>query len=161
MAGSLATFRLTKASIRNLRVRNQPFEWNYSIEVPNYGETSGSILTLRPRVLGTKSTPLLETKEPRENDIEFEGPRQDTDVFEVALPAGYVVDDLPGPFDEDHPYASYHSKTEVVGRTLKYTRSFEIRKLTVPVAQAPELKDFFRRILNEERRVAVLRRTTH
>ena len=161
MAQSFATFQLTKAAIRNLRALDQPFEWNYSIEVPNYAEASGDILTLRPRVLGTKSTGLLETKEPRENDIEFEGPRKDTDVFEIALPEGYVVDDLPQPFDIDNPYASYHSKSEVAGHTLRYTRSFEIKRLTVPVAQAPELKDFFRAILNEERDVLVLQRTVH
>jgi hypothetical protein len=161
MAESFATFQITKASIGALHARNQPLEWYYSIEVPDYGETSGTILTLRPRVFGTKSTSLLETKEPRENDIEFEGPRKDTDVFEIALPASYVVDDLPPPFDEEHPYASYHSKTEMAGRTLRYTRSFEIRELTVPVSQAPELKEFFKRILNEERRVAVLRRTAN
>jgi hypothetical protein len=161
MAQSFATFRLTKATITNLHAHDQPFEWNYSIEVPNYAEASGDIFTVRPRVLGTKSTGLLETKEPRENDIEFEGPRKDTDVFEIALPDGYVVDDLPEPLEVDNPYASYHSKTEVAGHTLRYTRSFEIKRLTVPVAQAAELRDFFRAILNEERGVVVLRRAAH
>jgi len=159
MANSFPTFQITKASIRSLSVHSQPFEWNYRIEVPNYGETSGPIVTLRPRVFGSKSPGFLETNEPRENDVEFEGPRKDTDLFEIALPAGYAVEELPAPFDEDHPYASYHSKTELVGHTLKYTRSFEIKQLTVSAALAPELRDFFRRILNEERQVAVLHRT--
>ena len=160
LAGSFPTFTLTNAAIRNLHEHDQPLEWQYTIEVPRFAEASGDILTLRARVLGTKSTGLLETKEPRENDIEFEGPRRDTDQFEVTLPQGYVVDDIPPPLDVDYPYASYHSKIEVTGRTLKYTRSFEIKQVTVPVAQAEQLKEFFRTILNEEQGVVVLRRAS-
>jgi len=44
-----------------------------------------------------------------------------------------------------------------VGRTLRYTRSFEIRKLSVPVAHAEDLKAFYRAIADDERRTAILR----
>ena len=158
MAESFPTFTLKSAAVRNLRVHDQPFEWHYSIEVPAFAETSGNLVTLRPRVLGSKSSGLLETKEPRENDIEFDGSRTDTDEFEITLPPGYVVDDMPQPVNLEYPYAAYHSKTELTGRTLKYTRKFEIKRLTVASAQAPELKEFYRRILNDEAAVAVLRR---
>ncbi len=92
------------------------------------------------------------------NDIEFEGPRRDTDLFEITLPPGYVVDDLPQPLDIDYPYASYHSKTDVAGHMLRFTRRFEIKQVTVPVADAAQLKEFFRAISNDERLVAVLHR---
>jgi hypothetical protein len=49
--------------------------------------------------------------------IEFEGPSQDTDIFEITIPSGYVVDDLPPPADMDFSFGSYHSKTEVNGPT--------------------------------------------
>ncbi len=158
MAQSFPSFTLTSASIRNLHAHDQPLDWHYNFEVPMFAEASGDILTLRPCVLGSKASGLLETKEARENDVEFEGPHQDTDLFEISLPPGYVVDDMPQPLDIDYPYASYHSKTELAGRTLRYTRSFEIKQVTVPVARAAELKQFFRAILNEERAVVVLRR---
>ena len=45
------------------------------------------------------------------------GPARDVDTFEIAIPAGYVVDDLPPPVDADYSFASYHSKTEVKGNT--------------------------------------------
>jgi Transglutaminase-like superfamily/Domain of Unknown Function with PDB structure (DUF3857) len=160
MAQSFATFTVTNAVIRNQRAHELPLEWNYNIEVPRFAEASGDLLTLRPRVLGSQTTAFLETKEARENDIEFEGPRKDTDVFEITLPQGFVVDDMPQPLDVVYPYAAYHSKTEVAGRTLRYTRSLEIRQVTVPVAQAANLKQFFRTIFNDEGAVVVLRRTT-
>jgi hypothetical protein len=160
MAQSFATFTVTNAVIRNQSAHDMPLEWNYNIEVPRFAEASGDLLTLRPRVLGSQTTGFLETKEARENDIEFEGPRKDTDVFEITLPQGFVVDDMPQPLDIDYPYAAYHSKTEVAGGRLKYTRSLEIKQVTVPVGQAENLKLFFRTIFNDEGAVVVLRRTT-
>jgi hypothetical protein len=159
VAGSLPTFQLTKAAIANRMAPSKPLEWTYSLEVDQYARVTGGLLTVRPRVLGSMSTGLLETKEPRRYDIEFEGPRRDTDVFEITLPAGYIVDDLPPPVDEEHSFAAYHSKTEAVGRTLKYSRSFEVKTVSVPVAQADELKKLYRVILNDERMPAVLEKT--
>jgi hypothetical protein len=151
---------VTNAVIRNRRTHDMPLEWSYQIEVPRFAEASGDILTLRPRVLGSQTTGFLETKEARENDIEFEGPRKDTDVFEIALPPGFVVDDMPQAIDADYPYAAYHSKTEIAGGTLRYTRSLEIKQVTVPADQAEQLKQFFRIIFNDEGAVVVLRRTS-
>jgi hypothetical protein len=75
--------------------------------------------------LGTKSLGLLETKEPRKIPIEFAGPARDTDTFDIALPPGYKVDDLPPPVDADFDFASYRSKSELQGNVIPYTRVFE------------------------------------
>jgi hypothetical protein len=158
MAHSFATFQLTKAAITNRTAASKPLEWTYSLEVDQYAKVNGSLLTIRPRVLGNLSTGLLETKEPRRYDIEFDGPRRDTDVFEITLPQGYEVDDLPPAVNEDHSFAAYHSKTEAVGRVLRYTRSFEMKSVSVPVAQAGELKSLYRVIANDERMSAVLKK---
>ncbi|MGH8316114.1 MAG: transglutaminase, partial [Steroidobacterales bacterium] len=110
---------------------------------------------------GTKSSGLLETREPRENPIEFDGPRLDSDDFNIALPTGYEVDELPPPLDLDIGYAAYHSSTTATAHALHFTRTFEIKKLSVPVNKAGELKEFYRDIWNDERRTAVLRPVTH
>jgi hypothetical protein len=159
MAQSFPTFQLTKAVVSNRIVPGKPLEWTYSLEVDRYAQVSGDILTVRPRVLGSEATGLLETKEPRRYDVEFEGLRHDTDVFEIVLPPGYVVEDLPPPVNEEHAFAAYHSRTEASGQTLKYSRVFELRQVSVPAAHADELKAFYRVILNDERMPAVLRRT--
>ena len=111
-------------------------------------------------MLGTQTSGFLETKEARQQPIEFEGPERDTDVFEIALPAGYELDGLPPPVNIDEGFASYHSKTELVDRTLRYTRTFEIKDLSVPVAKAGQLKEFYRIIAGDERNSAVLKRSS-
>ena len=108
-------------------------------------------------MIGSKSSSLLETKEPRNFSIEFEGPVQDTDTFEISLPPGYEVDDLPPPVDVDFGFASYHSKTDMTGNAIRYNRTFEVKELSVPVSKAEELKKFYRIIASDERNTVVLR----
>ncbi len=157
LAGSLPSFQIVKASVVNFEHTDLPFGFNYSFESNNYAKTVGNLLLVRPRVLGSKSSGILETKEPRKFPLEFEGPSRDTDSFDIALPPGYEVDELPPPMDVDYSFASYHSKTEASGQMLHYTRAVEIKELSVPVSKMDELKKFYRMIASDERNTAVLK----
>jgi len=114
-------------------------------------------LLVRPRVLGNKGSTILESKDPRRFPVEFDGPYQDTDNFEITLPPGYEVDELPPPANLELSFASYHSKTETAGRTIHYTRSIVVKELTVPVEKVDELKKFYRVIAADERSTAILK----
>jgi hypothetical protein len=157
LATSLSSFHITKASIVNFQQTDQPFGFNYSFVSDNYAKNAGNLLLVRPRVIGSKSMGFLETKEPRRFPIEFEGPARDTDTFEIAIPAGYVVDDVPPPVDADYGFASYHAKTVVNGNVVDYTRTFEVKELSVPVNKAEDLRKFYRIIASDERNTVVLK----
>jgi hypothetical protein len=161
LAESLSNYRITHASVTNMTHNDQPFGYDYSLVVDNYAKTAGNMLLVRPRVLGSSSSALLETKEARKFPVEFAGPSLDSDTFEITLPAGYEVSDLPPPIDVDYDFASYHSKTEASGNTLKYTRRLEVKQLTVPVAQMESLKKLYRIIAGDERNTAVLQQAAH
>jgi uncharacterized protein DUF3857/transglutaminase superfamily protein len=154
---SLPTFHITKATILNPTLIDQPFGYNYSLVAEGYAKVAGDLLLVRPRVIGEESSGLLETKEPRKFPVEFSGPRLDTDTFEITMPAGYEPDDLPPPVNMDYPFGAYHSKTEVQGHVLRYTRSLEIKDVTVPVEQLSDLRKFYRMIAGDERNNAVLK----
>ena len=157
LAHSLANYRITKASVTNAQQTDLPFGYNYSLVAENYAKTAGNLLLVRPRVLGSRSSDLLETKEPRKFPVEFEGPSLDSDTFEITLPAGYEIDDLPPPVDADYGFASYHSKSEVSGNKLRYTRTFEVKDVTVPLAKVDDLKKLYRIIASDERNTAVIK----
>jgi len=157
LADSLPTFHIMKASVINLHQNDQPFGFNYSFEAQNYCKSSGDLLLVRPRVLGSKAQGFLETKDPRKFPIEFPGPALDTDAFEITLPPGYVVDELPDPVNADYNFGSYHSKIEVSGPVIRYTRSYEIKELTVAPANADEVKKFNRIIAGDERSLVMLK----
>jgi hypothetical protein len=157
LAGSLSLFTITKATVDNLHQTDKPFGFHYTFQAPNYAKNAGDLLLVRPRVLGVKTSGILETKDPRKFAIEFEGPSRDTDTFEIAIPSGYVVDDVPPPIDADYSFASYHAKTVVNGNTIHYSRTLEVKELSVPVAHADELKKFYRIIAGDERNTVVLK----
>lgn len=157
LARSLSTYQLTKASVTNLDQTDQPFGFDYSLVAENYAKSAGNLLLVRPRVVGVKSSDLLETKEPRQYPVMFEGPSRDTDTFEITMPPGYEVDELPPPINVETGFASYHSKAEVSGNVLKYARTFEVKEPTVPLTKMEDLKKLYRIIASDERNTAVLK----
>jgi hypothetical protein len=161
MARSIGSFQITKATVENLKDPAMPFGYDWSFVASSYGKFAGNLLLVRPRVVGIKATALLETKEPRRYPVEFPGPQHDNDIFEITLPPGYEVDELPPPADVEFPFGSYHSKTEANGNVLRYTRTFEIKQLSVPVSQMEDLKKFYRIIASDERNTAVLKPAAH
>jgi hypothetical protein len=157
LSQSLSTFQITKASAVNFNEVAQPFQYRYLIAAQGYAKITGNLMLIRPRVIGTKSRALLETREPRNLPLGFECLSWDSDTFEITLPPGYELEDLPPAVSLDYSFAAYHSKTEVSGRLLRYSRSMEIKELTVPVIKMGELKEFYRAIASDERNTAVLR----
>ena len=157
LANSLSSFHITHASLINLHQTDQPLGFNYSFESVNYAKNAGNLLLVRPRVIGNKGSGFLETKEPRKYPVEFEGPASDTDTFEITVPVGYTVDNLPPPVDADYSFASYHARTVVNDNVVGYTRTFEVKELSVPVNEADDLRKFYRIIAGDERSTVVLK----
>ena len=161
LSQSLGNFGITKATVINLTDTNAPFGLNYSLVAQRYAKTAGDLILVRPRLIGIKTRGLLETQEPREQPVVFQGLRKDTDHFEITMPPGYEVDELPPPVDVEYSFASYHSKSESAGNILKYTRTSEIKELNVPMSKMDDLKKFYRIIASDERNTAVLKPTVH
>jgi Domain of Unknown Function with PDB structure (DUF3857)/Transglutaminase-like superfamily len=157
LSGSLSQYQITQASLINLDQTEQPFGFAYAFDAPNYAKDVGGLLLVRPRIVGVKAEGYLETKEPRKFPIEFEAPVHDSDSFDIAIPEGFAVDEMPPPVDVDDGFASYHAKTEIQGNLIHYSRTFEVKELSVPVARAEELKKFYRIINTDERNTVVLK----
>ena len=155
---SLSTFQILHAGVSNRKVMEQPLIWKYTVEIPRYPRTAGDLLIIRPRVFGSMSSGLLETKEPRQHPIEFDAPARNTDVFEITVPAGFVPDALPPAVNKDLGFVAYRSSTTFAGNVLRYTRTLEVKELSVPVAKAQSLKMLFREIESDERNSAVLKK---
>jgi hypothetical protein len=157
LSRSLGTFQITSATVGNLDVHDQPFEYIYSFTAEKYGKSAGNLLLVRPRVIGNWSSDVLEKKEPRKYPVEFDGPLTNVDSIEIKLPAGYEVDELPAAADAEYSFGSYHSKCEVKEDELVYRRALVVKELSVPVDKLAQLKTFYRIIAGDERSTAVLK----
>ena len=155
----LNNFTLTHASLGNLDKYDENLLLHYQFVVEGYAKTAGDLLILRPRVVGDKGSNILAGKA-RKYPIEFEGTTLQSDVFDITLPAGYVVDELPLPVEVKCDYATYKSNVEVKDNVLHYKRTYEINGVVVPTEKLPEVRDFFHQIAAAEKSSAVLRRAT-
>ena len=159
LGNSLTNFSLTSASIGNLEKYDESLTLKYKFAADGYAKSAGDLLILRPRVVGAKGWSILSGK-PRKYPIEFtEATRQD-DIFDITLPPGYVVDELPKPVDAECAYGSYKSQVLVANNVLHYKRTYEIKDVLVPTKNLDEVRDFFHQIAADERSSAVLRRAT-
>jgi hypothetical protein len=155
----LTGWALTNEKVGNLEKYDDALTMDYHFVAENYAKSAGNLLVLRPRVLGAKESSLLEIK-PRKYAYEFEEATLQIDEFEITLPPGYVVDDVPAPVKTDYDFGNYSSEVIVSGNILRYKRKYEIKEVIVPVQRLDDLKKFFRQIASDERSSAVLRRVS-
>jgi hypothetical protein len=138
---------------------DQNLTLEYRVVVESYAKLAGNLLIVRPRVVGSQSWTILSGK-PRKYPIEFREATKQDDVFDIVLPEGYVVDELPKAVDVECPYGSYKSQVQVAGNTLHYTRTYEIKDVYVPTQKLDEVKTFLNQIAADEHASAILRRAT-
>jgi hypothetical protein len=130
----------------------------YKFTAEHYAKNAGPLLLVRPRVLGEKLG-ALDTTKPRHYPYEFDVPTLQTDIFEFSLPDGYKVDELPEAAKAAFAFGEYNSKLENNGATFKYSREYRIKATSIPAAGVGELEKFFRQINQDERNMAVLKRS--
>jgi hypothetical protein len=70
--------------------------------------------------LTTRRTPALCWKQKSREDFRWNSIARlrNTDSIEIALPQGYVVDDLPPPVNVDYGFASYHEQSGIFRKQI-------------------------------------------
>jgi hypothetical protein len=111
---------------------------------------------VRPRILGEKVFPV--DQKPRHYPIELHSTARESDTYEIEIPHGYQVDDVPDPVKIDMGFASYQSKTEITGTKLRYSREYVVRDLRVSPERLQDLRKFEGIIGADEMAAAVLTR---
>jgi hypothetical protein len=151
-----SAFTLNAESFNNVKQLDQPLGMQYSLTAPSYAKTAGALLLVRPRVLGTVAEALDD--KPRQVPINFPRAGTWTDSFDVKIPAGYTVDDVPDPVNLDVGFATYHSEVKAQGDTLHYTRQYVLKKVELTPDQYAALRKFEGQITSDENSNAVLKK---
>jgi hypothetical protein len=152
-----STFTLNTESAQNVKQLDQPLEMQYTVTAPLYAKGAGTLLLVRPRVVGTVAEALDD--KPRHVPISFPtGVGTWRDSFDVKIPAGYTVDDLPDPVNVDVGFASYHSEVKAQGDTLHYTRQYTLKKVQIDAGEYAALHKLEGQITSDENSNAVLKK---
>jgi hypothetical protein len=138
LSRSLKGFTLENADIRQLDQTEKNLEVVLKLSNPGYAQIRGPLMILRPRVVGEKSLTL--DHKPRHFPFQFEDTSRETDIYEFELPKEYSVEDLPDPVNVDMGFAAYHSKVELAGNKLRYSREFIRREVLLKPDRVEELR---------------------
>lgn len=158
LSRSLKGFTLENTELRQLDQTDKNVEIDLKLSNPGYAQIRGPLMLLRPRVMGEKS--LVLDRKPRHFPFQFEDATRETDVYEFELPKEYSVDDVPGPVDVDMGFAAYHSKIEVAGNKLRYSREFIRREVLLKPERVEELRKMQGIIGADENAAVVLKRNS-
>ena len=162
---SLSTYSLQDLKIENLDDPREPLILHYHFSAEDYAKTAGDLLLVRPRVLGHKGVDadVLEAAfdrkaGERKYPVEFPAASVQSDIFEITLPQGFAVDELPPEVTADTGIAKYHSQTKVAGNILNYTRLYQVNDVLVPAERLGEMGKFYRQVVADEGSSAVLKK---
>ena len=155
LSNNITSFQLTSAGVGYLDEPAKPLYLKYDFTATEYAKKSGPLLLVRPRVLGQKARGIAEVK--RLYPVEFDSASLETDTFEIELPQGYDIDEVPDPVNVVYDFGEYHSKVEQLPGKLKYSRQYMIKQVIVPKDRLEDLKKFYRQIAGDERNTAVLK----
>ena len=156
LRSDFAQFDLGQEKIENTRDLDRQLVLRYDVTAASYARTAGSLLLMRPRILGSDALALRD--EPRKYPIEFASIGDWRDKFDVKIPSGYTVDEVPDPVHLDTDFASYQSEVKVDGNTLHYSREYVVKKLSLDASKYAELQKFEGQINADENRNAVLKK---
>jgi hypothetical protein len=149
-------FKVNDLKVLNAESLNKDLVTTFSIDVERYATPMGQLLTVRPRVLGQEAPPV--DHEGRKIPIDLRETMQAQDEYDIELPQGYAVDELPEAVKTDLGFASYESSTQLKGNVLHYSRTMTIREVTLPADKYAELQKLSGLIGNDEQALAVLKK---
>lgn len=147
---------LTGLEVENVGALDKDLTTKFDLHASHFASATGPLLMVRPRVLGTYALEL--DRKPRKVAINLEETMLANDEFDIELPEGYVVDELPDPVKQDFGFASYVSSTEVHGRMLHYSRTYTVRQVTLPPDKYGDLQRLAGVIAADEDSRVILKR---
>jgi len=150
------SFAVSGVKVENVESLNKELTTSYSLSASSYAKKVGSLLMVRPRVLGSE-VPRF-NHEPRKVPINLAETMQVQDDYTIEVPEGYAMDELPDPVSVDLGFASYTSSSRMDGNTLHYSRTYTVKELTLPADRYGEVQKLAGVIANDEQSSAVFKK---
>jgi hypothetical protein len=157
---SMAGLSLKSYAFQQMEALDKPLGLNLEFSLSSYASPAGPLLLLKPRVLGSDAhlVPEVMAGKPRQFPIELGQPGRWHDRYEIALPEGYKVDEVPDPVSLDAGFASYRTSVAASEGKLVYEREYVVRAVEIPAEKAGDFRRFEAAILTDEASAVVLKK---
>ena len=153
------SWTINKVDIDNPKDVGQPVKEKIDLKITDAAEAMGSTIYFNPMIRGKiEENPLKQ--EERLLPIDFMVPMKNTYMFNLMLPEGYVVDEVPEPISiatPDHT-ASFRYAVKVMGNRLQLMSTWQIRKSFYAPDKFQALKEFYASIVDKHAGQIVLKK---
>ena len=156
IAQTLPGVTLNSFSITEPSALDKPLELHFKVTARQYSHQAGPLLLVRTLYFRSYSVPFDD--KPRIYPIDLDATGRWRDSFDIAIPPGYVVDEIPDPVSLDLDFASYHSSVSAKDNLLHYEREYVVRQVEIPPTKASAFRHFETVILSDEKNAAVLKK---
>ena len=135
---------------------DKPVTLHYELTAHQYGHVTGPLMLVRPRVVASYAHQF--SPKARTVPIDLNATGHWHDSYNIALPDGYVVDEMPDPVNLDTDFASYHSTISAKDKVLHYERDYTVKKVELPAEKQADFRHLEGMILSDERATVVLKK---
>jgi transglutaminase-like putative cysteine protease len=153
---SLQGATLKQATYEHLDEPSRELMVHYSFTASEFLKSSGTLLLFQPCVFGHKAIAIDWKK--RKYPVDLQSTTDEVDRYEIALPAGMQVDDLPDAVQIDVGFASYKSSVTSANGVILYQREYVVRDPQVGLDKLGQLRKLEEAILRDEASSVVLKK---
>jgi len=156
LAQDFPVFSVANLKTENADALNKDLTTTYTLSADRFARSVGPLLMLRPRILGSED--LHPDRQPRLLPIDLNETLQARDDFDIELPPGYTVDEIPDPVKLDVGFASYESSSKLRDNVLHYTRTYTVRQLSLPPERYTDVQKLAGVIAADEQSTAIFKK---
>ncbi|MFA5115067.1 MAG: DUF3857 domain-containing protein [Candidatus Omnitrophota bacterium] len=132
--------KLKGYSIKNLDNLGKPLELDYSFSGPEYFTLAGR-LRIMPQ-LAIVDTSVV-AREQRRYPLDFDILDSKKTVFEIEIPRDFKVKYMPQSVDRDSRWLRFKAGYQLKGNSIIFTQDAQLKKISVPVGEYADFKEFF------------------
>ncbi|HEV2722012.1 MAG TPA: DUF3857 domain-containing protein [Thermoanaerobaculia bacterium] len=147
--------KLTK--LTGLRDAEAPLVAELDVELPTTGAVTGS-RALVPMAVFTTAAKSPLPSERRKSDLYFHYQYETDDDVTLDIPAGYAVEALPSPRNNDLGGLTYSAKYEQTPASVHLARSVAVKAIAIEVAKYNVARDFFKQVAAADQDQVVLKK---
>jgi hypothetical protein len=137
--------------------QERQFDLDVDFKVASYGKPMRDVLLVFKPVVVARRQAVSFKKERRTQPVLMRAFSFEEDT-EIALPAGFDVDDLPPPVELKTTFGAYASKASVAEGKLRFKRTLRLENSVIPPEQYESVRSFFEKTLQAENSPVVLKR---
>ena len=152
-------WEIRRSEFKNTKELNESFKEIYEMVINDHATVAGETIYLNPFITMREIENPFKI-ESREYPVDFGSPYEKLYLSKIAVPAGYVVDELPKAqiFLLPENAAKYAFSATVSGQVISITSHFQINKSLFLQEEYPHLREFYSRVVAKQAEQIVLKK---